>query len=114
VTLAGILAAIVFYLWLPQSTERMAKNPAMSAVRAFWFSGWGFDRLYDTVLVSPFLWIARINRNDAVDSWYSAVASVNRGLHALLSRSQTGNIRWYAAALAAGAVVCLGIVLFLQ
>ncbi|HUJ19755.1 MAG TPA: NADH-quinone oxidoreductase subunit L [Nitrospirota bacterium] len=114
VSLAGILAAIVVYLWIPRSAERIAKNQAMSALRAFWFSGWGFDRLYDAVLVRPFLWVARTNRNDFVDSWYSAVASVNRELHALLSRSQTGNIRWYAAALAAGAVVYLGIVIFLR
>ena len=114
VSLAGILAAIVVYLWIPRSAERIAKNQAMSALRAFWFSGWGFDRLYDAVLVRPFLWVARTNRNDFVDSWYSAVASVNRELHALLSRSQTGNVRWYAAALAAGAVVYLGIVIFLR
>ena len=29
-----------------------------------WFANWGFDWLYDVLLVRPYKWFARINKND--------------------------------------------------
>jgi NADH-quinone oxidoreductase subunit L len=113
-SLAGIFLAYLFFLARPRYAESLVRNPAADLVRRFWFSGWGFDRLYDTLFTRPFLWIARTNKNDAVDSLYAGIAAVNRAVHSALSLSQSGNLRWYAAALAAGAVVFIGIVVFLH
>ncbi len=110
VSVAGILLAYLLFLRNRQLVERLAGNPAAVSINRFWFSGWGFDRLYDTLLVRPFLWAARINKNDFIDSLYSAIAAVNRAFHFLLSLTETGNIRWYAAGLAFGAVVFMGII----
>jgi NADH-quinone oxidoreductase subunit L len=68
--------------------------------------------LYDRLLVRPFLWIADINKKDIIDSGYTGIANLNRSLNALLSKTQTGSIRWYAMGTAIGAVVFLGIIIF--
>jgi NADH-quinone oxidoreductase subunit L len=65
-------------------------------------------------LFRPFLWIARINKDDFIDSGYSGVAYLNRATHRVLSLTQTGNIRWYAMGLVVGAVVFLGVVMLYQ
>jgi NADH-quinone oxidoreductase subunit L len=49
-----------------------------------------------------------------IDSGYTGIAYLNRAVHGVLSRSQTGSIRWYAMGLALGAVVFLGIIVMLH
>ncbi|OGW46370.1 MAG: hypothetical protein A2078_02515 [Nitrospirae bacterium GWC2_57_9] len=110
----GIAAAYLFFLRSPGLTDRMHSRAPASALHAFWFSGWGFDRLYETLLVRPYLFAARISKNDVVDSWYSGIAGLNRFVHVMLSLTQTGNIRWYAAGLVLGALVFVGITLLLE
>ena len=59
----------------------------------------------------PFMWLARVNRDDVVDSLYARRRRGQRdGCTALLSRTQTGQLRWYAAGIAVGAVVIVAIV----
>ena len=114
VSLAGIAAAFVLFLRSPRMAEKLAQSPAGAGLQRFWFSGWGFDWLYERLLINPFLWLARINRNDFIDSGYTGIAHLNRAVHGVLSKTQTGNIRWYAMGIAFGAVVFLGIVMILQ
>jgi NADH-quinone oxidoreductase subunit L len=114
VSLAGIVIAYLFYLRRPRMAEKLASSPVGAGLHRFWFSGWGFDRLYDTLFVRPFEWIARINRDDVIDSGYTGIAHLNRAVHAVLSRTQTGSIRWYAMGIAFGAAVFLGIILFIR
>jgi NADH-quinone oxidoreductase subunit L len=75
--------------------------------------GWGFDWLYDHAIARPFMWIARINARDIVDRLADGVG----GLSMLLSRAfrwtQNGKVRWYAAGLAAGAVLIAAAVVLL-
>ena len=86
----------------------------VAKIERFWFSGWGFDWLYEKLFINPFLWTAKINKNDFIDSGYTGIAYLNRAVHAVLSKTQTGNIRWYAMGIVIGAVVFLGIVLVMQ
>jgi NADH-quinone oxidoreductase subunit L len=111
VSLAGILVAYLFFLRRPLLAEQLSKSSAGSNVQRFWFSGWGFDLLYEKLFINPFLWIARINRNDVIDSGYTAIAHLNRIVHDVLSKTQTGSIRWYAMGMALGAVVFLGVIM---
>ena len=85
----------------------------IKALRNFWLSGWGFDALYDVLFVRPLLWMARVNKNDFIDRGYDGIVAVNTTLHRVLSRTQTGCIRWYAMGIAVGVVVFLGIVIIL-
>jgi NADH-quinone oxidoreductase subunit L len=111
-SIAGVFIAYVLFIGRPQYAESLSRTPAGSALERFWFSGWGFDRLYDILFVRPFIWMIQINRDDFIDLIYTGIAAISRILHAVLSATQTGNIRWYAMGIAAGAVVFLGIVVF--
>ena len=88
-------------------------RPAMGAFHRFWCAGWGFDKLYGTLFVTPFVGIARLNRKDCVDLLYRGVAWLaargNRGL----ALTESGKVRWYVLGVALGAVLFLGIVVFL-
>ncbi len=113
VSIAGIFIAWLFFIGRPPYAELIGRGRVFEAVRRFWLAGWDFDALYDRLFVRPFAWFARINRHDFVDSGYTGVAAFNRMLSALLSKTQTGNIRWYAMGMVVGAVVFLGIIVFL-
>jgi len=114
VALAGIFIAWLFFVRCPEYADRIARVPAFQSIRKFWLAGWYFDAMYDRFFVRPFVWLARINRHDFIDSGYAGIAAFNRMLSTLLSKTQTGNIRWYAMGLVMGAVVFLGIILLFQ
>jgi NADH-quinone oxidoreductase subunit L len=100
--LAGIVLA-----WLRYGRGAEAA-PADTRLRALVKSGWGFDALYDALLVRPLYALARINRRDVIDQVYDGVASTLMWLHRLMLKPQNGQLRWYAAAMAAGVVVLVG------
>jgi NADH-quinone oxidoreductase subunit L len=109
VSLSGIGLAYILYLHPSQRFSAWAKIPKITAWRAFFFSGWGFDWLYNHLIVRPFLYIVRINRHDVVDNIYSGIAQMSRWLHRLLRQTQTGRVRWYAGWLAAGSIVTIAV-----
>ena len=112
-SLLGILIAYLFYLRAPSLSAAMAANPVGSALRRWWLSGWGFDWVYDRLFVRPFMWVARVNRDDVIDSFFDAIAVAARMAHRVASESQTGHLRWYAAGIVVGAIVVIGIVVWL-
>ena len=48
-----------------------------------------------------------------MDLFYRGLARVSRGISGLLSSTVNGNVRWYVAAMAGGAVIVLGLVVIL-
>ncbi len=113
VFVAGLLLAFYFFLRRRSLAEAAVATPFGQALHRFWFSDWGMDWLYDRIFVRPTVWIARINRADFVDLVFSGIAEASVALHRGLSRTQTGRVRWYAAGVAAGAVLIMAIVLIL-
>jgi len=109
-SLGGVYAAYVYFLRSPQRTESLMARPAVARLHRFWFSGWGFDWLYDRLFVRPILWVARANRDDIIDSFYDALARINWVAHLVLVQTQTGHVRWYAVGIVIGAIIILGIV----
>ena len=107
VVLAGIAAAWWLYVKAPQSRERFAGF----ALRKWWLAGWGFDTLYDFLIVLPLVAIAHWNRRDIIDALYNGAALLTRFAHILLGHSQTGRLRWYAGGIALGTAVLLLIAL---
>jgi len=108
----GFTAALYFFIFNPQRGEAVAKSPVGSALGRFWLAGWGFDWLYDRLFVRPFIWIARINREDFIDYFYRAIAWLNALLHHGFSLTQTGRVRWYVAGLTAGAIILIALLVF--
>jgi NADH-quinone oxidoreductase subunit L len=100
IAIAGIVVAYVLYV-------RRRAVPADSALRRFLFAGWGFDAVYDRLVVRPFLWTTRVLRSDPIDFIYAAAAAVTDTFHRLAAMTQTGRVRWYAAGIATGAVAVL-------
>jgi len=91
----------------------MVENPAGRVLHRFWFSDWGMDWLYDRLFVRPVVWIARVNKADVVDSIYDGLASLTTACYRVLSLTETGKLRWYAAWIAGGTVAFVAIVMFL-
>ena len=107
--LLGVCLAYVLYLWRPDLRIRWLALPGIARLQRLSFSGLGFDRMYDRVLVRPFLWLVRVNRDDIFDAAYNLVASGIRLAHHGLSGTQTGVLRWYAAGMVFGTVLLLGV-----
>ena len=114
VSLGGI--ALAWARFRPGSKGRSAPGrlPLVPAgLHGLWGRGWGFDRLYGTLLVAPYVRLAVLNRADAFDWIYRGLAGAVRAGHHGLAVTQTGRLRWYAAGIALGAVIVLGLVLAL-
>ncbi len=109
-SLMGLFCAYLFYLRRPALIEQTSENRVGSVLHRLFFSGWGFDWFYDRLLVWPFLRIAHLNRNDVFDLISSGIAVLSRLFSMTLVVTQTGKIRWYAAGIAIGAVILIGLV----
>ena len=105
----GLLIAVPLYLTDSNYAQRFASYRWVKPVQQFFYSGWGFDTLYDYLLVQPFKVISKLNKNDAVDGLFLGIAWLSVSFHRLASATQTGRVRWYAGSLAIGVAVILAI-----
>ena len=116
VTLAfaiGLYLAYFFFIKRREYAAALTAPAIGKALHRFWFAGWGFDWLYDTVFVRPVVWVARVNKRDFVDFFYTAIALVTKVFHYGLKVTQTGRVRWYATSIVLGSIIFGAIVLFL-
>ena len=111
--LGGLSLSYVLFRRRGNARRGVAGPGADSALRRFLFGGMGFDRLYDRLLVRPFVRAARVNSSDFIDVVFRGVAGLSLAAHGLLSLGQTGRLRWYARAVVAGAIVVLAVAVFL-
>lgn len=111
--LGGIVIAWALYLRYPAALATLARAPIAAGLASYWSRGWGFDAIYDRLLVRPYLWLAHAGRNDVLDQPFRGIAFAVRGLNHTLSRSENGNLRWYAMGLAGGTAIIVALVLFL-
>jgi len=109
--LAGLYLAYLFHLKKRNLSNALVANRIGGALDEWWFAGWGFDWLYDKAFVQPYVWLANVNRSDFVDAIYTGIARVADASYRVLSRTETGRVRWYATAMAAGSVLFIAIVL---
>ncbi|MDD9896452.1 MAG: NADH-quinone oxidoreductase subunit L [Gammaproteobacteria bacterium] len=109
VPLIGIAISACFFYFKIWSVEKLMASSFAQSLHKFWNSGWGFDWLYDRLFVLPFLWLARINRADIIDSFYGLVVEVSRAANGMIVKTQSGYLRWYALSIAAGLVVLITI-----
>jgi NADH-quinone oxidoreductase subunit L len=117
-TLTALSASAVFALGLGLAYllygPQRSRVPAQGFLQQLWFSGWGFDWLYDRLLVRPFQWLTRRSARDLVDVPIRGLAQIAVLAHRGLQRTQTGRLRWYAMGLAMGTVVILAIAFFVR
>ncbi len=110
-SLGGIFLAYLLFLPGRGLVNRLAGTATGGAVHRFWLHGWGFDWVYDRLFVQPLLWVTAVNKRDALDIPFRGVARLSLWCYGTLRGSQTGRLRWYATAIAAGSVAIVAIVL---
>jgi NADH-quinone oxidoreductase subunit L len=112
VSLSGILAAYWLFLKSPRYVDHMVRSTVGSRVHQLWFADWGFDWLYDKLVVQPYVWLARINKDDFFDLFFDGVAWTAAAFNRVLSPTESGNVRWYAACIVIGAIIVLAFTVF--
>jgi NADH-quinone oxidoreductase subunit L len=109
--LAGLALAYLVYFRRRDWLERLGASDA-SALARWGLAGFRIDDLYRFVVVRPFEALARASAGDVADGIYAGLARAAVVAHRLLSRTESGQTRWYAGGIAAGAVVFLTWVLW--
>lgn len=104
-SLGGMYVAYLLFLRHPRWLGQLMQAAPFSALRTFLHAGWGFDWLYDRLFVRPYLWLARVDQHDVIDSFYAGAAQLCLFFYRGLSATQTGQMRRYATAIAAGAII---------
>ncbi|HSX72237.1 MAG TPA: NADH-quinone oxidoreductase subunit L, partial [Pseudomonas sp.] len=114
IALAGILLAALLFLGKRSVATAVAQSALGRFLSVWWFAAWGFDWLYDKLFVQPYLLLCRLLGRDPIDQSIGLIPRLARGGNAVLVRAQTGQVRWYAASIAGGAVFVLAVLLFLN
>jgi NADH-quinone oxidoreductase subunit L len=111
--IAAILAiGGIWIAYVRHYKKPVAETPVLATWEHFLYTGWGFDWLYDRVIVRPVVWFSRINKNDITDKIYDGIALTARFFHVVFSLSQSGRLRWYVVSVAVGAIIALTIILY--
>ncbi|WP_287811894.1 NADH-quinone oxidoreductase subunit L, partial [Pseudomonas sp.] len=110
IALAGILLAALLFLGKRRVATAIANSGPGRVLSAWWFAAWGFDWIYDKLFVKPYLGISHLLRKDPVDRTIGLIPRMAKGGNTAMSRTETGQLRWYAASIVAGAVLVLGAV----
>lgn len=103
--IAGI--GVAWLMWRPSAQPRVPNGDLEVLAR----NGWGFDRVYDAVLVRPFMKIGYLNSGDVFDRMSGGLETVVRSGGGLLGHMQSGSVRRYAGWIVAGtaAALCLAV-----
>jgi NADH-quinone oxidoreductase subunit L len=109
VPIIGVVIAYLFFCSKTWSAQALVKSATGAFLHRFWFSGWGMDRLYQTVFVTPFISLAKLNRRDVVDLLVGLLVTLTSLLNRWLVKTQTGYLRWYAASVITGVIVLIAI-----
>ncbi|WP_449431965.1 NADH-quinone oxidoreductase subunit L [Pseudomonas putida] len=110
IAIAGILLSALLFLGKRRLVSAIANSGIGRVLSAWWFAAWGFDWIYDKLFVKPYLLISHILRKDPVDRSIGLIPRMARGGHLAMSKTETGQLRWYTASIAVGAVLVLGAV----
>lgn len=106
--LLGIGLAAFFFLPRVSVVDRLVGTAVGRFFVPFWQGGWGFDRLYERAFIQPWFALTR-DAGEFLDRGYGVLVTGAEFCHVRLSRTQTGHIRWYAATIAVGTLMLLGL-----
>ena len=110
----SLLGIYIAYLYFsrPEWSAAVAESATGRALHRFFYTGWGFDWLYEHVFVIPLKWLANANWTDFVDKAFVGLGESARYSGLGLESLQTGRVRNYAVGLVLGAVILAAIVLW--
>jgi NADH-quinone oxidoreductase subunit L len=107
VAMTGIYIAYLLYYKRPALSESFSH----SRLNKFFEKGWGFDKLYDTLVVKPIVWLSVIDKNDFIDLWNIGLSRLALLFNQLLSKTQNGKLRWYILSFVIGIAIILTYIL---
>ena len=131
--LLGMGWAYLMYMQRPASLEAASETKTVQSIRQFLLRGWAFNWMYrwtiqkplgflaraakvdiveqgyERVLMRPFQWVADINQDDVLDRVYRGLTRLVEHAAVTARRLQTGQVRWYATVLTAGAISLAGL-----
>ncbi len=105
---------LAWWIWIKGGldTQKLAGSGFGAKLHRFFFTQWGMDWLYDRLFVFPYVGLAKLNKNDFIDSIYNGTAALTRYCHSLVIQTQTGQLRWYALSMACGVLLIVSIGVF--
>ncbi len=110
--LAGLVLAALLYVVNKGRLLTSFKQSAIGGALYHWcYHGMGFDALYDLVFVKPFLLIGRLLKADPIDRMWNVLPMLASAGNKMLSATQTGSLRGYAASFGLGVAVLLVLVM---
>lgn len=110
--LAGLVIAALLYVADKGRMLTRFKRTSIGASLYHWsYHGMGFDALYDIVFVKPFLFIGRLFKADPIDKTWHILPKLASAGNKVLSATQTGSLRGYAASFGLGVAVLLVLVM---
>ena len=113
IALFGVAMAYLLIMRVPDFTATMVRSAIGGLLHRYWAGGWGFDWLYDRLVVRPYVFLASIDRDDIIDSFFDLLSISGAWGYRVASRTQNGKVRTYAAGLAIGAAAALAMVVWL-
>lgn len=111
IAIFGVIFAALLFLGKRQFVSKLVALPPVQLLRNWWFHAWGFDWLYDTFISKPYMLLAEINKSDVVNAIANLIPSGSRLSNQVLSKTENGRLRFYAASLALGAVAVMATLL---
>jgi len=103
IALSSIYLAYRFYYLKPQFMESFNH----SRLNHFFETGFGFDKVYDTIIVRPIVWLAEIDKKDFIDQINISISKLALIGNQVLSVAQNGKLRWYLLSFAIGIAIIL-------
>ena len=111
-TLPGLLGIALAYARYGRTTSMVTVGQNPSLLTRFFLSGWGFDWLYQTFLIRPYGWLARILEIEVVQVLYTGFVGGLFWIHRILSKTQTGVLKNYLFATAVALLVLVFVMVF--
>ena len=105
--IAGLLLAAWLFLWRRDWLAKQVGQGIGARLWTLWHHAWGFDALFDRVLVQPWQWMVKVLRVDLLNLVMNLPALLARALNAGLVKSQNGRVRSYALVMVLGATIIL-------
>lgn len=116
--LAGVLCLsgifIAYFFYMKREDLRAEIKGATYQLNRFWFSGWGFDALYDAAFVRPYVFLSKTNKKDFLDRLYDGMVRGAEFFNKRLAQTQSGIMRWYIMGIVVGAVLILSLGLLMH
>ena len=108
IALAGIYLSYIIYFKKPELSESFNH----SRLNKFFERGWGFDKLYDILIVKPVVWLSVIDKEDIFDWLNIGVSRLTILTSRLLSFTQNGKLRWYLMSFTIGIALIMTYLIF--